>query len=179
MDKKDLLKIPNLISVSRLLGSALILIFTFISIDKCVVGIIYVYSVLSDKLDGTLARLLKQETELGKKLEPLADVSLVYSIFTYLTFKLDFPLILYRIALLVLVFGFILNLILNFIKREWFVPSFLAGKIMIAIVHLCCLAIFLQIPYHLELLWLTIISGILVFLYYLYKLFSFAFKRNK
>ena len=179
MVKKDILKIPNLISLSRILGSVLILIFTFININKWVVGIIYVYSVLSDKLDGTLARLLKQETELGQKLEPLADVSLVYSIFTYLTYKLDFPLILYRIALLVLVFGFILNLILNFIKREWFVPSFLAGKMMIGIVHLCCLAIFLEIPYHLELLWLTIIFGILTLLYYLYKLFSFTFRRNK
>lgn len=177
MVKKDILKIPNLISLSRILGSVLILIFTFVNINKWIVGIVYVYSVISDKLDGTLARLLKQKTELGKRLEPIADVSLVYSIFTYLTFRLDFPQILYKIALIILIIGFMLNLILNLMKGKWFVPSFNVSKAMIFIVHLCCLVIFLQTAYHLEILWLTIIFGIFTFLYYLYNLFSFTFKK--
>lgn len=177
MVKKDILKIPNLISLSRILGSVLILIFTFVNINKWIVGIVYVYSVISDKLDGTLARLLKQETELGKRLEPIADVSLVYSIFTYLTFRLDFPQILYKIALIILIIGFLLNLILSLMKGKWFVPSFNVGKAMIFTVYLCCLVIFLQTAYHLEILWLTIIFGIFTFLYYLYNLFSFTFKK--
>lgn len=177
MGKKDILKIPNLITLSRFLGSVLILFFTFIDINKWLVGIIYIISILSDKLDGFSARLLKQETELGKKLEAPADALLVYSIFTYLTFKLDFPLNLYKIAIFILVFGFILNLIFILNKRKWFVPSFFAGKIMIVIVHLSCLAIFFQIPYHLRILWLTIIFGILTFFWYLYELFAFALKK--
>lgn len=177
MVKKDILKIPNLITLSRFLGSVLILLFTFIDINRWIVGIIYVISILSDKFDGFLARLLKQETELGKKLEAPADVLLVYSIFTYLTFKLDFPLNLYKIAIFILVFGFILNLIFILKKRNWFVPSFFASKIMIAIVHLNCLAIFFQIPYHLRILWFTIIFGILTFLWYLYELYNFAIKK--
>jgi len=177
LGKKDILKIPNLITLSRFLGSVLILIFTFIDVNKWLVGIIYVLSFLSDKLDGFLARLLKQETELGKKLEAPADTILVYSIFTYLTFRMDFPLKLYKIAILILIFGFLLNLILNLIKRKWFVPSFFGSKIMIAVVHITCSAIFLQLPYHLEILWLTIIIGILTFLYYLYKLFEFTIKK--
>lgn len=177
MVKKDILKIPNLISLSRILGSVLILIFTFVNINKWIVGIVYIYSIISDKLDGTLARLLKQKTELGRRLEPIADVSLVYSIFTYLTFRLDFPQILYKIALIILIIGFMLNLILNLMKGKWFVPSFNVGKAMIFIVHLCCLVIFLQTAYHLEILWLTIIFGMFTFLYYLYNLFSFTFKK--
>lgn len=66
---------------------------------------------LTDFLDGFIARLQKQETEIGKVLDPLADFILVFSVMLTMIIYLQLPywlLIIYllRTLLLVLQLGF-------------------------------------------------------------------------
>ncbi|MDW8067081.1 MAG: CDP-alcohol phosphatidyltransferase family protein [Aquificaceae bacterium] len=63
-----LTNLPNLISLSRLLFSPLILLLS----EKFLL-FAFTLLALSDALDGFLARRLKAQTELGKVLDPLAD----------------------------------------------------------------------------------------------------------
>jgi cardiolipin synthase len=69
---RDLLKIPNLVSLARL---ALIPVFVWlIAIDEYGwAGILFAVIGATDWIDGYLARRLDQVTEVGKLLDPVAD----------------------------------------------------------------------------------------------------------
>ncbi|MGA0857320.1 MAG: CDP-alcohol phosphatidyltransferase family protein [Candidatus Nanopelagicales bacterium] len=65
--------IPNIISFTRLVGVLFLIYFGFIDINYVVVLILFAYAGISDWLDGFLARKLQQFSDLGAKLDPLAD----------------------------------------------------------------------------------------------------------
>lgn len=78
---KELLNIPNLLSLYRLIISFLL---PFLWINQASSHLIYfllISGVLSDTLDGNLARLLKQKTKLGKILDPVADKCFINMLF--------------------------------------------------------------------------------------------------
>jgi CDP-diacylglycerol--glycerol-3-phosphate 3-phosphatidyltransferase len=72
MNKKEFLTIPNLITSYRLLIDPVILYF-IIADKETLFAIFLTINLLSDALDGYLARRLKQETEIGAKLDGFAD----------------------------------------------------------------------------------------------------------
>ena len=72
MKKSEFLTIPNIISSYRLLVDPLILYFIIADKEK-LFAIFLIINLLSDALDGFLARKLKQETEIGAKLDAFAD----------------------------------------------------------------------------------------------------------
>ena len=84
--KSNLLLLPNLITISRLLCIPLILVFYLSGIDnlKILSLIIFLYASISDFIDGYLARRLNQITLIGKILDPIADKLLV--ILTFMLF---------------------------------------------------------------------------------------------
>lgn len=74
--KKDIMTIPNLLSLIRLILAALFLwVFYFSDISakrESLIGIL-VLSALTDYLDGKIARKFHMVSELGKILDPIAD----------------------------------------------------------------------------------------------------------
>ena len=88
--EKGNLTVPNILSVMRI-----ILIFPFvISIlnDNYIhAGIILILSVISDLLDGIIARKLNQITTLGKILDPMADKLTLMAVM--ICFGIKFPCI--------------------------------------------------------------------------------------
>lgn len=69
---RDLTKIPNIVSLSRL---ALIPLFVWLIVieEYGWAGILFGFIGATDWIDGYLARRLDQVTELGKLLDPIAD----------------------------------------------------------------------------------------------------------
>lgn len=65
--------IPNLISFVRLMAIPYFLFLLLGRDDPRMAGIVLVAIGATDWVDGTLARLLKQESELGRRLDPIAD----------------------------------------------------------------------------------------------------------
>ncbi|MFA5444819.1 MAG: CDP-alcohol phosphatidyltransferase family protein [Bacteroidales bacterium] len=72
MDKKKIVTVPNLLSFYRLLAFPLILWF-IISGKERLFAIFLIINLVTDFLDGLIARLFKQETDLGAKLDSFAD----------------------------------------------------------------------------------------------------------
>ena len=72
MKKSEILTIPNLITSYRLLAVPLILYFIFTGNEK-LFTIFLIISLVSDILDGVIARLFHMETEIGAKLDSFAD----------------------------------------------------------------------------------------------------------
>lgn len=65
--------IPNIVSLTRLLGVFALIYVGLVSPNYVVVLMLFGYAGFSDWLDGFLARKLNQYSELGEKLDPLAD----------------------------------------------------------------------------------------------------------
>jgi cardiolipin synthase (CMP-forming) len=72
MDKKKIVTVPNLLSFYRLLAFPLILWF-IISGKERLFTVFLIINLVTDFLDGLIARIFKQETDLGAKLDSFAD----------------------------------------------------------------------------------------------------------
>ena len=72
--KRDIFKIPNLLSIFRIILIPIFVFLFFASPEKLYYAFgVLVVSFASDVLDGYFARKYNQVTELGKILDPLAD----------------------------------------------------------------------------------------------------------
>lgn len=74
------MNIPNFLSLLRIILVPVIVIF-LIQDEYAKALIVFAIAGLTDALDGTLARLMKQQTELGAFLDPLADKLLLSTSF--------------------------------------------------------------------------------------------------
>lgn len=81
---RELLYIPNLLTLSRILLSPLVLV-VFDSIYWLI--LVGLYTGISDFLDGYLARKLNQSSVLGAYLDPIADKLLVIMFLTAATLR--------------------------------------------------------------------------------------------
>ncbi len=136
VNKKDFLLLPNIVSLLRLflaipLYFSVILTptndkFNYFSLT------IVILIIITDYLDGILARKLNQITELGKILDPLADkVSLfIVTIALYQVEKLPFYMLIALISrdLIIFIGGYFVTK-----KIKYVLPSNFLGKLTINI----------------------------------------------
>lgn len=77
---KDKINIPNLLSFYRLLAFPVIL-FLAITGQKQAFAVLIVINLLTDVLDGMIARLLGQQTEFGARIDSIADMGTYFLVF--------------------------------------------------------------------------------------------------
>ncbi len=129
--KKDLLTIPNLLSLFRLL-----LIPVYIPIylnadtpaDYAIAAGILAVSCLTDMIDGKIARHFNMISTVGKMLDPLADKATQFSLAICLAVK--YPVLWHLVLLFVLKEGF--QLVAGFLtlrKGKMLSGALLSGKI--------------------------------------------------
>ena len=105
--KKDILTIPNLLSLVRLV---LIPVYIIIYLnakseqDYYLAAAVLAVSCLTDLIDGKIARQFNMISTLGKILDPLADKATQFSLILCLAFK--YPVLWYLIGLFVIKEGF-------------------------------------------------------------------------
>ncbi|HOU00901.1 MAG TPA: CDP-alcohol phosphatidyltransferase family protein [Bacteroidales bacterium] len=122
MKRKEILTVPNMITIYRLLVFPLILFFALKGREFLFV-IFLVINLLSDAIDGFLARILKQETEIGAKLDAFAD-NLTYLLAFTGIFLFKMEQFKHHLISFMIFMGFlILTVIISLIKFKKF-PSF-------------------------------------------------------
>ena len=105
--KKDILTIPNMLSLFRLI---LIPVYVIIYLnaqsntDYVLAATILAVSCLTDLIDGQIARHFNMISNLGKLLDPLADKATQFSLIVCLSIR--YPVLLVLIGLFVLKEGF-------------------------------------------------------------------------
>lgn len=142
-----LLTIPNVLSLLRL---ALIppIIYCVLQDDKRLfyVGIALIgFSILTDFLDGKLARKLNQVTEVGKIIDPIADKVAVGSLIIVLILYRDFPIwaavIIIGRDLLILIAGLVWAT-----KYKYSIPSNWWGKIAVTMIAFMIVGYIINLP---------------------------------
>lgn len=94
---KQLHAAPNLLTFLRLFIVPFLLLAVLDARYRVALGL-FVAAGLSDALDGLAARLLRQQTQLGQYLDPVADKLLLSTLFLVLTYQHLIPL---RVTVLV------------------------------------------------------------------------------
>ncbi len=119
MTKNEFWTIPNVITSYRLFMAPVILYF-IISGQESLFAIFLVINLLTDAVDGYIARRFKMETELGARLDAFADY------FTYLlvfigvfVFKMD-DLRPYLVSVVIFISMLVLTVIVSLIKFRKF-----------------------------------------------------------
>jgi len=77
---------PNILTLMRICMTPF-LVAAILENNFALSFVLFIAAGLSDALDGTLARLLKQRTTLGQYLDPVADKLLLSTLFLVLTYK--------------------------------------------------------------------------------------------
>jgi len=134
---KKLFTIPNFLSLIRLIFIPILIIF-ILNIKNSSFPIFIVFCFVAfflDFLDGFFARKLKQESEFGKILDPVADKLLVLGLLVALLIKTDFP---HWLAIIIFARDFfILIASLLLLKKKGIIKSSLIiGKVTFALLSL-------------------------------------------
>ena len=122
MKKKEFWTIPNLITLYRLLMVPVILYFAISGREK-LFAVFLVINLISDIIDGYIARRFKMESEIGAKLDSFADnFNYVLAFIGFFIFKMD-DLRQHIVSLIIFISMLLLTVIVPLIKFRKF-PSF-------------------------------------------------------
>ncbi len=122
MKKNEFWTIPNVITSYRLIMFPVILYFTLSGKEK-LFSIFLVINLVTDFLDGFIARKFHMETEIGAKLDSLADdFTYVLAFIGLFVFKID-DLRPHLVSFIIFISMLVLTIIVSLIKFRKF-PSF-------------------------------------------------------
>lgn len=167
--------ISNLISFSRVFVAIPVLILHYrAGYPTLAVDLLIAYAILSDFLDGYLARKTDQISELGKVLDPMADKLCAFIVFSYTVFIGLIPVWFFTLLvgrdLLIASGAMYINR-----KREKMPMSVMTGKITVNVLALYWLTAFYfpaETGIHEVLLWFSTIMLIYSFVVYLQRFIS-------
>ncbi len=145
MDRKRIFTIPNFISFFRLLLTIPVGIFLWRE-DYLALALVIALGIASDFLDGILARRLRQISDLGKMLDPLADKLAIGLTAIILYLKNQMPL-----WLVILIVGRDIAILIGGLfyakKFNQVVPSNVIGKITANVLAITLVSYIFQIKH--------------------------------
>ncbi|MFA6295954.1 MAG: CDP-alcohol phosphatidyltransferase family protein [Patescibacteria group bacterium] len=157
---KDIIKIPNILTSIRIIIALTIIALFFTNNHIWLVKWLFVIGILTDTLDGNIARLFNQKSRLGVMLEPIADTLLVAGTVLFVTFRLDLPKLIFLIYVAVVFVGFLGIVFVYLIRREWFADKLVVSEIAIVFVYGTGIFYLFGLPYKNYLALFTIGFGI-------------------
>lgn len=141
--------IPNSLTIMRIGIALTILIHALIPAinSLSVVQILAVIGVASDKLDGTLARLWKTESDLGKRLESIADPLFGASIVVYIWLRIGFPPYFFLCAAILLLIGTGGRLLVKYLTGKFFYEKSQITRVGVGLIFILVLWYLFNGPY--------------------------------
>ena len=87
MKKENIYNIPNFLTFLRVLLTFLIIFFILLNYPLILVLVFFIIAMLTDALDGFIAKKFKQKTEFGRKFDMIADRFLLLGVLTIFLIK--------------------------------------------------------------------------------------------
>jgi len=176
---QDIFKIPNLITFGRMCLSFGILFLFLFDYNTYLIKWLFVIGVVSDKLDGILARLLNQKTRLGLMLEQMADTSLVFFTILFVTFQMDFPIYLFIAYVIIIMIGLVALFGVYFIRDRMFAQKLIVSEMCIFFVYGSGFFYLFDLSGKLYLAYIALILGLVSLVDFLVRLYKFGKEENK
>ncbi len=110
--------IPYTLLYSRLIVSILIIVFSFIKINPVVIISLSIYAIVSDVLDGIIARYLKISTQEMRQMDTKIDTVFWFSCLFYISINHRFFLTHHLLQIGILVFSEFFIIIFGFLKFQ-------------------------------------------------------------
>jgi phosphatidylglycerophosphate synthase len=171
--KKIVAYIPNALTLLRLIIACAIGTLLFIEHALVVVQVLAVVGIITDKLDGTLARLWNVESELGKKLESVVDPLFNLLAGTYIITQLDFPMIYFWIGLAMLGITVVARIIVKITTGKFFYEKSPITRFGTAFAFLVIIVYLFSVPYRDLVIAAGCVYGVVVTLNYLHMIVRF------
>lgn len=171
--RDDIFTWSNLISLTRVLVALPIIYLHYENqkeINYLILGLIF-YGVISDYLDGLVARVRDEISELGKILDPVADKIMAFVLFFYTVWLGWIPLWFFAIGIardvLIMMGSW-------YIKRERgkVAMSTMSGKVSVNVLALYWLSVFFfpdQASIHIVLMMASLVVMVISFIDYFYR----------
>ena len=161
---------PNIITTVRIVIGVLLfsLLFFFKIENKVLIISLFFFGVLTDLLDGSVARGKNMVTELGSMLDPVADRIIIITIAVYSLFGPHRWLLL--ALLLIEIVNLFVSIYYNYKTKKVYLQSNIFGKTKMVIQSLVFVVILVVWPnpphqFFINILWLSTIFAILGIIY--------------
>lgn len=176
---QDVFKIPNIITFSRICISFGILFLFLFDYNTYLIKWLFLIGVISDKLDGVLARLLNQKTRLGLILEQMADTFLVFFTILFVTFNLHFPIYIFIAYVLIIMIGITALFGVYFIKDKLFAQKLVVSEMCIFFIYGTGFFYLFDIPGKLYIAYIALVLGVVSLADFLVRLYRFSREDGK
>ena len=165
--------IPNIITISRFILT-IPFIYYILKEEKTITLVIFGVITLSDKLDGTSARIMNQKTELGSGLDSFTDWTLIISTFTVFVFQgyIDIK----WIALLIVpaIISFLVKVV--YAKRQKIVPVTFIARLNVVLAYMTIVSVLIKFVHTDVLLFATILLSYVSMAVYVAKMVGISKK---
>lgn len=156
------LTVPNALSLYRLFSFPFIMIFIFLGHEKLFAFFIW-FNLTTDILDGWIARRFKQMTDIGARIDGIADSgTYILAITGILVFKWA-DIQPHSLSFFIFIGFFLISRIFSLIKLRIFFSFHSYGAKITGYIHGTFFIVLFVIGFYLWFYYLMIISGILLF----------------
>jgi phosphatidylglycerophosphate synthase len=155
-------QIPNALTILRLIIAVIIGVSIFIPDTLTLVQVVTVIGIISDKLDGTLARTWKVVSERGKKLESVADPLFNLLCGIYIIAHLSFPWVIFWCGIVGLSVTVIGRIIVRLRTGKFFYEKSPITRYATVSIFVLNLLYLFSIPYRAQFATLVCVYGFIV-----------------
>lgn len=167
MPKSITHQIPNALSVFRVTLTVAIWVLLFVPHELWVVQLLVAVGVVSDKLDGSIARWIGAVSDTGKRLESVADPFFSFTTIVYSTVVLDFDTRIFWLGTILLVIATAGRLLYTAKKGKMFYRKSQVTRVAVGLVYLVMLMYVFQLPYRYEVAWTVVLVNLIAYVNYL------------
>lgn len=171
--------IPNALSVIRLFLALTLIGLYFIPHPLYLAQIVITAGVVSDKLDGSLARLWKTESDLGKRLESVVDPTFSFLAVIYCLLFLGLPALVFGLGTGILAVGVVGRLYIKAKTNKMFYEKSQITRFGVGMVFLVLILYVFQAPYREWFLWPILLYGLIALGNYVRMMVQFVQREGK
>lgn len=166
--------IPNTISAFRGLLTVSLLLLFFVPHRLVVAQVIIVSAILLDKLDGSLARWWKVESELGKRLESIIDPFQITVAALYIVLFCGFPAKIFFVGLSICSMVTLWRIIVSIRMKKLFYEKSPISRFGAGFAYLTIFFFLFQLPGRTSMAWFMLLYTIFMCLNYCRMIFHFS-----
>ncbi|MFS1511236.1 CDP-alcohol phosphatidyltransferase family protein [Chengkuizengella sp. SCS-71B] len=161
------MNLPNLITLFRFTLIPVYLIF-FINDKMMIAFLVVVAAILSDILDGYIARKREMVTEVGIMLDPLADKLMMVTVFVSLLYEQLIP---WQAAIAIFLrdIGMVIGGFFYHFQGKKTVPANVMGKLTTILYYSAIFFIILNLKFSVSFLWIVIIFSFITSIIYIFQ----------